>query len=96
MADLIFGCTGASADRYAATPTLSFQLTITERSGVRVHAILTGPTDTEMTRALDIPKADLSALTGRAEYADFGPQFGKGLWISVAGRPLRALRPLVR
>ena len=39
MADLIFGCTGASADRYAATPTLAFQLTITERSGVRVHAI---------------------------------------------------------
>src|SRR5215469_1745434 len=39
MADLIFGCTGASADRYAATPTLSFQLAITERSGVRVHAI---------------------------------------------------------
>ena len=39
MADLIFGCTGASADRYAATPTLSFQLTITESSGVRVHAI---------------------------------------------------------
>ena len=39
MADLIFGCTGASADRYAATPTLSFQLTITERSGVRIHAI---------------------------------------------------------
>ena len=26
MADLIFGCTGATADRYAATPTLSFQL----------------------------------------------------------------------
>ena len=39
MADLIFGCTGASADRFAVTPTLSFQLTITERSGVRVHAI---------------------------------------------------------
>lgn len=39
MADLIFGCTGASADRFAATPTLSFQLTITERSGVRIHAI---------------------------------------------------------
>ena len=39
MADLIFGCTGATADRYAATPTLSFQLAITERSGVRVHAI---------------------------------------------------------
>ena len=39
MADLIFGCTGASADRFAVTPTLSFQLAITERSGVRIHAI---------------------------------------------------------
>src|SRR5579864_924210 len=39
MADLIFGCTGATAERYAATPTLTFSLTITERSGVRVHAI---------------------------------------------------------
>ena len=39
MADLIFGCTGASAERYAATPTLTFSLTITESSGVRVHAI---------------------------------------------------------
>ena len=39
MADLIFGCTGASAERYAATPTLTFSLTISETSGVRVHAI---------------------------------------------------------
>jgi hypothetical protein len=39
VADLIFGCTGASADRYAVTPTLAFTLAITERSGVRVHAI---------------------------------------------------------
>jgi hypothetical protein len=39
MADLIFGCTGATAERWAATPTLTFQLTVTERSGVRVHAI---------------------------------------------------------
>ncbi len=39
MADLIFGCTGATAERYAATPTLTFALTITERSGARVHAI---------------------------------------------------------
>ena len=39
MADLIFGCTGAAAERYAATPTLAFQLAITERSGVRIHAI---------------------------------------------------------
>jgi hypothetical protein len=39
MADLIFGCAGASAERYAATPTLTFALTVTESSGVRVHAI---------------------------------------------------------
>jgi Family of unknown function (DUF6084) len=39
MADLIFGCEGATAERYAATPTLTFSLTITERSGVRIHAI---------------------------------------------------------
>lgn len=39
MADLIFGCTGATAERYAVTPTLGFQLTVTERSGVRIHAI---------------------------------------------------------
>jgi Family of unknown function (DUF6084) len=39
MADLIFGCTGVTAERYAATPALTFALTITERSGVRVHAI---------------------------------------------------------
>jgi len=39
MADLVFGCTGASAERYAATPTLSFALTITESTGAEVHAI---------------------------------------------------------
>ena len=39
MADLVFGCTGATAERYAATPTLAFALTITESSGVPVHAI---------------------------------------------------------
>ena len=39
MADLVFGCTGAVAERYAATPTLTFALTITERSGVKIHAI---------------------------------------------------------
>jgi len=39
MAELTFGCTDAHAARYAATPTLSFALTITESTGVRVHAI---------------------------------------------------------
>jgi hypothetical protein len=39
MAELVFGCTSARAERYSATPTLSFALTITEGSGVPVHAI---------------------------------------------------------
>jgi hypothetical protein len=39
MAELIFGCTEAHATRYAATPTLSFALRITESTGVRVHAV---------------------------------------------------------
>jgi len=39
MAELAFACTEAAAERYAATPTLSFALTITEGTGVRVHAI---------------------------------------------------------
>jgi hypothetical protein len=39
MAELTFGCTGARAPRYAATPTLSFTLHITESTGVRIHAI---------------------------------------------------------
>jgi hypothetical protein len=39
MADLDFGCSGATAERYAATPTLTFALTITERSGAAIHAI---------------------------------------------------------
>ena len=33
--------------------------------------------------SVDIPKDEFSALTGRAEYADFGPQFGKGFWIRL-------------
>jgi len=39
MAELTFGCTEAHSARYAATPTLAFTLTITESTGVRVHAI---------------------------------------------------------
>jgi hypothetical protein len=39
MAELTFGCATATAERYAATPTLTFRLTIAEKSGVRVHAI---------------------------------------------------------
>jgi Family of unknown function (DUF6084) len=39
MAELTFTCTLAYAQRYAATPALSFKLTIAEKSGARVHAI---------------------------------------------------------
>jgi hypothetical protein len=39
MAELTFGCTGASAPRYVATPTLAFELVISESTGIRVHAI---------------------------------------------------------
>jgi hypothetical protein len=39
MAELAFGCIGAHSERYAATPTLTFSLQITEAAGVPVHAI---------------------------------------------------------
>src|ERR1700722_14093765 len=39
MAELTFGCAEAHATRYAATPTLSFTLHVTESTHVRVHAI---------------------------------------------------------
>ncbi|MBV9208209.1 MAG: SDR family NAD(P)-dependent oxidoreductase [Actinobacteria bacterium] len=47
---------------YAISKAAAFNLTQSLRAllagrGVRVHAVLTGPTDTEMTRGLDIPKA---------------------------------------
>src|ERR1700759_865002 len=39
MAELAFGCTEARSARYAATPTPSLTLHITESTGVRVHAV---------------------------------------------------------
>jgi NAD(P)-dependent dehydrogenase (short-subunit alcohol dehydrogenase family) len=47
---------------YAASKAAAFNLTQSLRAlladrGVKVHAVLTGPTDTEMTRGFDIPKA---------------------------------------
>ena len=47
---------------YAISKAAAFNLTQSLRAllagrGVRVHAVLTGPTDTEMTRGFDIPKA---------------------------------------
>ena len=47
---------------YAISKAAAFNLTQSLRAllagrGVRVHAVLTGPTDTDMTRAFEIPKA---------------------------------------
>jgi NAD(P)-dependent dehydrogenase (short-subunit alcohol dehydrogenase family) len=50
------------APAYSISKAAAFSLTqslrlLLERYGVSVHAVLTGPTDTQMTRDLDIPKA---------------------------------------
>jgi NAD(P)-dependent dehydrogenase (short-subunit alcohol dehydrogenase family) len=47
---------------YSISKAAAFSLTQSQRAllapqGVRVHAVLTGPTDTEMSRDLDVPKA---------------------------------------
>ena len=47
---------------YAISKAAAFNLTqslraLLARRGVRVHAVLTGPTDTDMTRGFEIPKA---------------------------------------
>ena len=47
---------------YSVSKAAAFSMTQSLRSlaaerGVRVHAVLTGPTDTDMTRGLDAPKA---------------------------------------
>lgn len=52
---------------YSISKAAAFNLTQSLRlllapSGVRVHAVLTGPVDTDMTKGLDIPKADPAAV----------------------------------
>ena len=52
---------------YAISKAAAFNLTQSLRAllagrGVRVHAVLTGPTDTDMTRGFDIPKASPAAV----------------------------------
>ncbi|MCX9193349.1 hypothetical protein C3Y87_18460 [Carbonactinospora thermoautotrophica] len=39
MTGLSFACTGVAPERYAAAPTLVFDLRVTEESGERVHAL---------------------------------------------------------
>jgi NAD(P)-dependent dehydrogenase (short-subunit alcohol dehydrogenase family) len=52
---------------YAISKAAAFNLTQSLRAllagrGVRVHAVLTGPTDTDMTRGFDIPKASAKSV----------------------------------
>ena len=52
---------------YAVSKAAAFSLTQSLRAllagrGVRVHAVLTGPTDTDMTRGFDIPKASPTSV----------------------------------
>src|ERR1700757_3150969 len=49
----------SKAAAYSLTQSLR---TVLARQGVRVHAVLTGPVDTDMTRGLDIPKASAEAV----------------------------------
>ena len=59
---------------YAISKAAAFNLTQSLRAllagrGVRVHAVLTGPTDTDMTRGFDIPKASPSPSRGPSSTA---------------------------
>jgi short-subunit dehydrogenase len=52
---------------YSISKAAAFSLTQSLRAlvagrGVRVHAVLTGPTDTDMNRGLDIPKASAESV----------------------------------
>ncbi len=54
---------------YAISKAAAFNLTQSLRAllagrGVKVHAVLTGPTDTDMTRGFDIPKASAESVAG--------------------------------
>jgi NAD(P)-dependent dehydrogenase (short-subunit alcohol dehydrogenase family) len=54
---------------YSVSKAAAFSLTQSLRTslagqGVRVHAVLIGPTDTDMTRDLDIPKASPESVAG--------------------------------
>ena len=52
---------------YAISKAAAFNLTQSQRAllagrGVKVHAVLTGPTDTDMTRGFEIPKATTASV----------------------------------
>jgi NAD(P)-dependent dehydrogenase (short-subunit alcohol dehydrogenase family) len=54
---------------YAVSKAAAFNMTQSLRAilagrGISVHAVLTGPTDTDMTRGFDIPKATPQSVAG--------------------------------
>src|SRR6266849_6260580 len=62
-----FTMTSAIVPAYSISKAAAFNLTQSLRAllagrGVRVHAVLTGPTDTDMTRGVDIPKASAESV----------------------------------
>jgi NAD(P)-dependent dehydrogenase (short-subunit alcohol dehydrogenase family) len=63
MAHAPFPVTPAYAISKAAAFNMTQSLrTLLASQGVRVHAVLTGPTDTDMTRGFDIPKTSPAAV----------------------------------
>ncbi|MER6814437.1 SDR family NAD(P)-dependent oxidoreductase [Spirillospora sp. NPDC000708] len=59
---------------YSVSKAAAFSMTQTLRAqvaelGVRVHAVLPGPVDTDMTRGADVPKAPGTGRAGRRRFA---------------------------
>jgi NAD(P)-dependent dehydrogenase (short-subunit alcohol dehydrogenase family) len=71
---------------YSISKAAAFSLTQSLRAllagrGVRVHAVLTGPTDTDMVRDLDIPKTSPEADSPAARHAGSGDHLATaGAW----------------
>ena len=88
---------------YAISKAAAFSLTQSLRAlvaarGVRVHAVLTGPTDTDMTRGFDIPKSSPGAVARaifdgmeRGEEDIFPDPMSQSLAESWRGGPAKAL-----
>ncbi|RZT13283.1 short-subunit dehydrogenase [Kribbella sp. VKM Ac-2569] len=88
---------------YSISKAAAFSLTQSQRAllaprGVRVHAVLTGPTDTEMSRDLDLPKAPPASVAraifdgvAAGEEEIFPDPLSAGLAPSWAGGPVKVL-----
>jgi NAD(P)-dependent dehydrogenase (short-subunit alcohol dehydrogenase family) len=82
---------------YAISKSAAFNLTQSLRAlvagrGVRVQAALTGPTDTDMTRGFDIPKASPESVA-RAIFDGVARQCGEGARARVCGLRTSTARP---